>query len=56
MIAAPWARPLPPLPRERNFKGVSFAVALVTNHAARLLLEHPDAAPSDAIHSVRASP
>lgn len=38
LIAPPWARPLPPLPREKNFSGVSFAVAAVTNRAARLLL------------------
>ena len=36
LIAPPWARPLPPLPREKNFSGVSLAVAAVTNHAARL--------------------
>ncbi len=56
VIAAPWARPLPPLPRERNFKGVSFAVALVTNRVARLLLEHPNAPPEDAIHSLHSGP
>lgn len=39
LIAPSWARPLPPLPREKNFSGVSFAVAAVTNRAARLLLE-----------------
>lgn len=38
LVAAPWARPLPPLPRERNFRGVSFAVAAVTNQAVRLVL------------------
>ena len=37
LIAPPWARPLPPLPREKNFSGVSFAVAAVTNRAARLV-------------------
>ena len=36
LIAPPWARPLPPLPREKNFSGVSFAVAAVTNRAAHL--------------------
>ena len=36
LIAPPWARPLPPLPREKNFTGVSFAVAAATNGAARL--------------------
>ena len=44
LVAAPWARPLPPLPRERNFKGVSFAAALVTNRVARHLLADPDSA------------
>lgn len=38
LIAPPWARPLPPLPRDRNFSGVSFAVAAVTNRVARLRL------------------
>lgn len=38
LLASPWARPLPPLPRERNFSGVSLAVAIVTNHVAHRLL------------------
>ena len=38
LTASPWARPLPPLPREKNFSGVSFAVAAVTNRVARLRL------------------
>ena len=38
LVAAPWARPMPPLPSERNFSGASLAVAAVTNHAARLVL------------------
>lgn len=38
LSAPPWARPLPPLPREKNFSGVSFAVAAVTNRAARLVI------------------
>lgn len=38
LIASPWARPLPPLPREKNLSGVSFAVAAVTNRVARLRL------------------
>ena len=42
LAAAPWARPLPPLPRERNHSGVSFAVALVTNRLALLLLDSPE--------------
>ena len=46
LIASPWARPLPPLPREKNFSGVSLAVAAVTNHAARLLLADPAPAAS----------
>ena len=37
-LASPWARPLPPLPRRRNFRGVSFAVAAVTNHFLRGIL------------------
>ncbi len=38
LTAAPWARPLPPLPREKNLSGVSFAVAAVTNRLAGLRL------------------
>ncbi len=38
VIAPPWARPLPPLPREKNFSGVSFAVAAVTNRVAGVRL------------------
>ncbi len=38
ITAAPWARPLPPLPPQKNFRGVSLAVAAVTNLAARLVL------------------
>ncbi len=37
--ASPWARPLPPLPREKNFRGVSFAVAAAVGRAARLRLQ-----------------
>jgi len=36
-VASPWARPLGELPRERNFKGVSLAVAHVTGIAASRL-------------------
>ena len=39
LLASPWARPLPPLPREKNLSGVSFAVAAVTNRVARLRLD-----------------
>lgn len=38
LAAPPWARPLPPLPREKNFSGVSFAVAAVTNRVAGVRL------------------
>lgn len=38
LAASPWARPLPPLPKEKNFSGVSLAVAAATNHTARLAL------------------
>ena len=38
LVAPPWARPLPPLPREKNFSGVSFAVAAVTNRLAGVRL------------------
>ncbi len=53
--APPWARPLPPLPREKNFSGVSFAVAAVTNRAARLVTSgktEPGAALASALWAV----
>ena len=53
--APPWARPLPPLPRDRNFSGVSFAVAAVTNRAARLVTSgktEPGAALAAALSAV----
>ena len=37
LVTSPWARPLPPLPKEKNFSGVSFAVATATNGAARVV-------------------
>ena len=36
-IAAPYPRPIPGLPKERNLSGVSFAVANVSGFLARLL-------------------
>jgi len=39
-FAPPWARARGPLPRERNFRGASFAVATVTGIAARLMAEY----------------
>lgn len=40
--AAPWPRPVPGLPRERNFNGISFAVANATGILARRLAAAPD--------------
>lgn len=40
--AAGWARPLPGLPREKNFSGHSFAAARVSGTIACLLERHPD--------------
>lgn len=45
LVTSPWARPLPPLPKEKNFSGVSLAVAAVTGHFLRLILARPDVAP-----------
>jgi hypothetical protein len=41
-IAAPYPRPIPGVPRERNLSGVSFAVANVSGFLARLLQERED--------------
>jgi subtilisin family serine protease len=40
--AAPYPRPIPGVPRERNLSGVSFAVANVSGFLARLLEERED--------------
>jgi subtilisin family serine protease len=40
--AAPYPRPIPGVPRERNLSGVSFAVANVSGFLARLLEGRPD--------------
>lgn len=40
--AAPWARPIPGVPVERNLHGVSFAVAGVTGLLARALEGRPE--------------
>lgn len=40
-VAAPWARPIPGVPVERNIQGVSFAVANVTGVLARALEGRP---------------
>jgi hypothetical protein len=42
IIASPYPRSIPGVPRERNLSGVSFAVANVTGALARLLEIHPD--------------
>ena len=42
-LASPWPRSLPGLPRERNFKGNSFAAARVSGAIACLLEGSPDA-------------
>ncbi len=41
-MAAPWARPIPGVPVERNIQGVSFAVANVTGVLARALEGRPE--------------
>lgn len=45
LVTSPWARPLPPLPKEKNFSGVSLAAATVTGHLLRLTLARPDVTP-----------
>lgn len=46
-LASPWPRSLPGLPRERNFRGNSFATARVSGAIACLLEETPDAGLDD---------
>jgi hypothetical protein len=41
--ASPWPRSLPGLPRERNFRGNSFAAARVSGAVACLLEQDPGA-------------
>lgn len=41
--ASPYPRPIPGVPLEKNFHGISFAVANATGVLARLLAEQPDA-------------
>ena len=41
-IAAPYPRPIPGVPRERNLSGVSFAVANVSGFLARLIQGRDD--------------
>lgn len=45
LVTSPWARPLPPLPKEKNFSGVSLAAATVTGHLLRQTLARPDVTP-----------
>ena len=40
--ASPYPRPIPGVPPERNFKGISFAVANASGCLAAVLLDHPD--------------
>lgn len=40
--AAPYPRPIPGVPKERNLSGISFAVANVTGFLARCLEAHPE--------------
>lgn len=42
VVAAPYPRPIPGVPRDRNLSGVSFAVANVTGHLARALEARDD--------------
>jgi hypothetical protein len=45
--ASPYPRPVPGVPRERNLKGISFAVANMTGFVARVLESTPAAAVED---------
>lgn len=55
LCASPYPRPVPGVPPERNFRGISFAVANATGVLARSLAEHPDSCSAqDAIRLVAA--
>jgi hypothetical protein len=42
VVAAPYPRPIPGVPKERNLNGISFAVANATGCLARVLADRPD--------------
>ena len=42
LVAAPYPRPIPGVPKERNLSGVSFAVANVSGFLARLIENRSD--------------
>jgi hypothetical protein len=42
VVAAPFPRPIPGVPKERNLNGISFAVANATGCLARALADRPD--------------
>jgi len=55
--ASPYPRPIPGVPRERNFNGISFAVANATGVLAALLARHPEVTTAAAaIDCLRAHP
>ena len=49
LIAAPYPRAIPGVPKERNLSGVSFAVANATGVLARLLQGRPDLRDADGL-------
>jgi hypothetical protein len=53
--AAPWPRPVPGVPRERNFNGISFAVANATGVIAQALADRPDVTTAEAALDLLAS-
>jgi hypothetical protein len=42
LVAAPYPRPIPGVPKERNLNGISFAVANASGCLASALAERPD--------------
>lgn len=48
VVASPYPRPIPGVPRERNLNGISFAVANATGALARVLRDHPDVVAAEA--------
>ena len=52
IVASPYPRPIPGVPKERNLQGISFAVANASGILASLVSEHPDVRTAEAVFSL----